>query len=224
MVSHEWKTIFIHIPKTGGSSIEQIIWPMEKGRSEAELWMGFKDAYHNEYQTGGLQHLLAEQVRHVLGDQVFYDYFKFSIVRNPWDKALSQYNYMAKRPDLMGFIGMNDKDCFKRYLERIQLKEHVQWMPQHRFIMSESGDFLVDYIGRFEAFSCAVQAVTRRIGLPCSDIPHLNAGDASGIRFLDKESCEFIAELYKEDISIFGYSLSDSACACNNMELVSRSL
>lgn len=220
MVSHEWKTIFVHIPKTGGSSIEQIIWPIEKGRTEAELWMGFKDTYHNKYQTGGLQHLLAEQIRHVLGDQIFYGYFKFSIVRNPWDKALSQYRYMAKRPDLMGFISMNEKDCFKRYLERIQLKEHVQWMPQYRFVMSASGDFLADYIGRFEAFNHAVQAVTRRIGLPCHVIPHLNAGDAFGVRFLDQESCEWIAELYKEDISIFGYSLSDAACAGGGRELV----
>jgi hypothetical protein len=34
MVSHERKAIFIHIPKTGGTSIEQLIWSVEQGRSE----------------------------------------------------------------------------------------------------------------------------------------------------------------------------------------------
>ncbi|SDP55259.1 sulfotransferase family 2 domain-containing protein [Ectopseudomonas guguanensis] len=212
MVSHELKAIFIHIPKTGGSSIEQIIWPMEKGRSEAELWMGFKDAYHNEFQTGGLQHLLAHQVRNILGDEVFSSYFKFSIVRNPWDKALSQYRYMTKRPDLMSFVGMSERDCFKRYLERIQTKEHVQWLPQYRFVMSASGDSLVDYIGRFEEFEHAVKFAVRRIGLSCDQVPHLNASDASRLEVLDRDSCEQIAEIYKDDISVFGYSISDATC------------
>jgi hypothetical protein len=53
MVSYERKAIFIHIPKGGGTSIEQLIWPIEQGRSEADLWMGFKDKYHNKYQTVG---------------------------------------------------------------------------------------------------------------------------------------------------------------------------
>lgn len=94
MVSHELRTIFIHIPKTGGSSIEQLIWPIQDGRTEVDLWMGFKDRYSNKYQTGGLQHLLALQVRQELGLEVFEQYFKFAVVRNPWDKAVSQYRYM----------------------------------------------------------------------------------------------------------------------------------
>lgn len=212
MVSHEFRTIFIHIPKTGGSSIEQLIWPMENGRSENDLWMGFKDAYHNKYQTGGLQHLLADQVRSVLGDEVFYSYFKFAMIRNPWDKALSQYRYMAGRPDLMSFIGMTEHDCLKRYLELIKKKEHVQWMPQHRFVMNESGDHLVDYIGRFESFNQAVQLVTQRIGMQCNEIPHLNASDISRHSLLDREGCEWIADMYKEDIVAFGYKPEDAFC------------
>jgi len=217
MVSHELKAIFIHIPKTGGgSSIEEMIWPMEKGRSETQLWMGFKDAYHNEFQTGGLQHLRAEQVRHVLGDEVFSSYFKFSIVRNPWDKALSQYRYMASRPDLMNFIGMHEGDCFKRYLERIQTKEHVQWMPQHKFLLNAAGDVLVDYIGRFEVFEQAVKEATRRIGLSCDQVPHVNASHSVGTDVLDQESHEQVAELYKEDIALFGYGIRDTPPASDN--------
>lgn len=212
MVSHELKVIFIHIPKTGGSSIEQLIWPMENGRSETDIWMGFEDAYHNKYQTGGLQHLLADQVRSELGDDVFYSYFKFAMIRNPWDKALSQYRYMAKRPDLMSFIGMTETDGLKRYLELIKKREHVQWMPQHRFVMNASGDCLVDYVGRFESFNQAVKFATQRIDLACKENPHLNASDISRFSLLDRESCEWIADIYKEGIIAFGYKPEDAFC------------
>lgn len=76
----------------------------------------------------------AEQVRHVLGDHIFNSYFKFAMIRNPWNKALSQYRYMAKRPDLMRFIGMTETDCLKRYLELIKKKEHAPTQVRHECV------------------------------------------------------------------------------------------
>ena len=62
-----------------------MIWPSPELRSVDDLWMGFVDKYHNKYQTGGLQHLLAKQIRTEVGSVTFDSYFSFSIVRNPWD-------------------------------------------------------------------------------------------------------------------------------------------
>ena len=83
VISHDKKCIFIHIPKCGGTSVEDVIWPKGKGRTEEDLWMGFVNRFENKYQTGGLQHLLAWQVREEVGSDVFSDYYKFSFVRNP---------------------------------------------------------------------------------------------------------------------------------------------
>lgn len=205
MVSHDLQTIFIHIPKTGGSSIEALIWPDEDGRTEADLWMGFLDRYHNKYQTGGLQHLLAVQIRQELGIDIFNQYFKFAMVRNPWDKAVSQYRFMRLRPDLMEFIGMQADDCFKRYLHLIRKKEHVQWMAQYKFVMDDNGELLVDYIGRFESFSLAVDKALKKVGLTYSTLPHINQSDGRIPVALDAEATEWVADMYRQDIDIFNY-------------------
>ncbi len=204
MISHRHRCIFVHIPKTGGTSIEALLWPKE--RTPAELWMGFVDKYHNKYQTGGLQHLLASQIRQEVGDATFAQYYKFSIVRNPWDKAVSQFSDIARRPDLRAFIGMNAGDSFKRYLELTTKTRHVQWEPQINFLYDGAGKLLVDYVGRFEAFAESVLRVLETLGVRAKKLPHENkTARRDYVSYYDSEAREMIAEMYRGDIEAFGY-------------------
>ena len=51
MISYKHNCIFVHIPRTGGTSIENIIWPSKKDRVEDNLSMGFVQPFYNKYQT-----------------------------------------------------------------------------------------------------------------------------------------------------------------------------
>jgi hypothetical protein len=210
MISHKLKCIFVHIPKCGGTSLEDVIWMNESERTPENLWMGFIDKYNNKYQTGGLQHLAAFQIREEVGYSVFSDYFKFAIVRNPWDKAVSQFFYIKKRKDLMKYIGLKEKDSFKKYLEKIQKKLHVQWDKQVRFLVDGDGQKIVDFIGRFENYSADANFILTRLGLSGVEIPHRKRGERGGYHeYYDDESMEIVAHLYKEDIEFLNYSFRD---------------
>lgn len=213
MISNKHKCIFIHIPKCGGTSIEKLIWPREKDKTEANLWMGFTSQYANKYQTGGLQHLMARHVRQEVGGDVFDRYYKFALVRNPYDKTVSQYEYMKKRADLREFLGMHDKAEFKTYLDLIAKKLHVQWDSQHKFIQNDAGESMVDFVGKFENFDTDVTTILdalkmgkNRFGVR-KKIPHTNKSSRRHYRdYYDEESKAMLEALYQKDIELFGYA------------------
>lgn len=212
MISHRYRCIFVHIPKTGGHSIEAVVWP--SGRSESTLWMGFVDEFHNKYQTGGLQHLHATQIREEVGAETFDAYFKFSFVRNPWDKAVSQFAYMQTRPDLRRFLGMDEHDDFATYLRLTQERLHVQWEPQHAFVYDDHDNLLVDFLGRFERFDADTRELLSRLEVRIGrlrrrvrSVPHRNKSERSHYRdYYDAETKALVAAIYARDIDAFGYT------------------
>jgi hypothetical protein len=205
MISHKHKCIFIHIPRCGGSSVEDIIWPGR--RRTADLWMGFISKYRNKYQTGGLQHLFGRHIESEIGNKLFSIYFKFSFVRNPWDRAVSQFHLMKRRPDLREFMGLSSSDSFIKYLSLIQKRKHVQWEEQHEFIMNEHGEFIVDFCGRFENYKQDLSFVLEKLGIRRKTIPHAHRTYHRPYReYYDRESIEMVQFIYQRDISLFQYS------------------
>ena len=138
--------------------------------------------------------------------EVFARCFKFAFVRNPWDKAVSQYAYMAQREDLRRFVGMPAQATFKQYLTLIARRRHVQWEPQLSFLLDANGELLVDFVGRYERLAADAQEVLRCLGLPGRALPHANPSQRRAYQeYYDDEAREMVAAMYAEDIRWFGY-------------------
>lgn len=204
MISDDRECIFVHIPRCAGTSIENVIWPGE--RSEDDLWQGFIDPYHNRYQTGGLQHLFAQQIRSEVGASRFTSYFKFAVVRNPFDRLVSQFNYMRSRPDLRVFIGMAETAALKEYVHLIRRRRHVQWEPQCSFLYDADGSLLVDFVVRFERLANDMELVFEKIGLDGAHLPYLNSTDRAPYReSLTPSLRAQVEKMYENDLMRFGY-------------------
>jgi hypothetical protein len=169
--------------------------------------MGFISEHHNKYQTGGLQHLHAEQIRREVGEDRYLAYFKFAFVRNPYDRALSQYIFMSRRPDLRRYLGMELGASFSEYLELITKKLHVQWEEQRAFVLdSDSHNLLVDYIGRVETFERDARFVFDRLGITVDSIPHVNAGCRGDYRpYYSNSDRRLVEDFYAADLEMFNY-------------------
>ena len=210
MISDEKRCIFVHIPKTGGTSIEDAIWGADWSlRTEQQLWMGAVRPGFNKYQSGGLQHLLASQIRTEVGAQKFDEYFKFAFVRNPWDKVVSQFHYLKTRPMLRRYMGVGRWGTFNKYVRVLGENSgcHVQSYVQGSFLTNAAGDSLVDFVGRFENLQADFDFVAQKIGLMHQTLPHSTKSERRKpyVEYYNAKTRAIVADIYQADIQQFGY-------------------
>ncbi|MCP4111788.1 MAG: sulfotransferase family protein [Desulfobacteraceae bacterium] len=231
MICHHYRCIFIHIPKNAGQSIEHVFLNLLDLNWETRAPLLLRHNDRPELGPPTLAHLKAgEYVRFkYLTQEMFDDYFKFTIVRNPWTRMVSIYKYLRF-----------DKKCdFKTFLMgefKNRIFEDKNWFvgPQSDFLYNDNGDLLVDYIGRFEDLQNSFDHVCKAIGLPPTQVPHINEAKdrrpdfslkprklakyylqkmfAKTIpvyktyqEYYDRTSMDFVAEIYSKDIDLFSY-------------------
>jgi len=140
-------------------------------------------------------------------EEEFADYFKFTFVRNPWDRLLSCYKNKVEPRRYCGFRqcwGMSFTQ-FVEYLaekELTKLDHHVH--PQVRSLPS---GVELDFIGRLENFDHDIYLLRERLGVNSSRaVPRRNATRHAHYRaYYTDRTKKIVAKLYKEDIERFGY-------------------
>jgi hypothetical protein len=202
-VDHDQKLIFIHVPKTGGTTILTLLglWKEERSANLQTLFgdLGLLD----------LQHLTVSQVRQFLTPAEFASYFKFAFVRNPWDRTVSAALWRARFRD----EAIRDLRDYVDWAERVnkgglRSPSDAHALPQSSFVIDEDGQPGVTCIGRFETYAQDLQAILDRflkIGHP---LPRkLQSPDRQHYRsYYDGDLKRRVAALYAEDVARFGYS------------------
>ena len=192
----ETESIFIHIPKAGGIST-------------------IKSLYGEE--AGGFGHPTYKRFLRLYGKKHFDAYFKFTFVRNPWDRLLSAYNFLKKG----GLNHMDQQFCddvlceydtFEKFVmewvDSESVEGWVHFIPQYRYVYDDDMKLVVDFVGKFENFNEDFEKVrdTLQVGIP---LKHLNkTKDKEEKSYRDaytSEMAEKVTDIYKKDIQLFGY-------------------
>ncbi len=188
--------IFVHIPKTGGISISRALF--------GNLAGGHAPIRH--YQ--------------IVFDQAEFDScFKFTFVRNPWDRLYSAYRFLSR-----GGMTTEDSEWAKRHLaafdsfdsfvhEGLTMPSVVlypHFRPQVEFIRIPGRTrFPVDFVGRFERIDRDFAVVRERLGVR-APLLHDNKTISTGSSFYrdaySKSAIKRVADIYGEDVNAFGYS------------------
>ena len=168
IVSHAHEFIFLKTRKAAGTSIEialsefcgpddiitAILPEDEKLRQE----LGFRGPQNHRGAVRFRHHDTAAYVRSHLGDDVWDRYFKFSVERDPFDKAISRYYWSTptvNRPPI------------EAYLESVDEGLLSSWS-----IYTIDDEIAVDLMVRYEQLRSDLALATRRIGLPELRLPH----------------------------------------------------
>lgn len=125
MISHKYKIIFIHIPRTGGTSIEKAF--------DKNMW---KNAPLEK-------HLSAKEARKKYGKKAWEDYFTFSFVRNPWDRVISLWKIKTYGQDY----------CLYDFLLNYNPKDFEYKSPYYEDILNLDLDFVGKFENLQEDFN-----------------------------------------------------------------------
>lgn len=195
VVCYEKKCIFIHIPKTAGTSIEQFL--KDDGKNHID-YLGVRN-------NRSMHHYTATDLKREL-PVLFNTYYKFSIVRNPYDRLLSAY-YWTPIPDV-GYKSGKTKVEFLNYVSRVVKNNKYydniyndHFMPQYMFIYNNK--LLVDNIFKYEDLEWVVSFLKKKLDIK-KEFPLLNKSKIKKDFWNDNQK-ERIYKLYHQDFFLFNY-------------------
>jgi hypothetical protein len=186
--------IFVHIPKCGGIAIGQAVFGCVTG-----------------------QHMSIHKYRLMFSKTQFDKMFKFTFVRNPWDRLVSAYHFLEA-----GGIGQTDSrlaensvlrfngfdDFVKGFIDQNSGAMPVHFIPQYRFLCYSQTDLPeVDFIGKLETVQEDFDTICRRMGIE----NRLNVKNRTSSRPSDyrksytPQTADIVARAYRRDIELFDY-------------------
>jgi len=213
LLSIKKRFLFIHIAKTGGTSIRKALRKYRGGGLYTPAMVVTSQIDQLTRHRIGCKlarHAGANPAREMLPRDLFDSLFKFSIVRNPWDLQVSSYHHVRLDPEASREFETFEE--FIRYKFRedrpYQFKLDIARRPQLRSLVDMDGNLLVDFVGRYENLEEDFAIICERIGIPVVPLPHLRrAGDRHQYReYYTEKLRDVVAEVYRPDIDTFGYS------------------
>ncbi len=187
--------LFVHIPKTGGTS----------------LVVAFRiSLFHFK-----LAHLTADEQRRMVGEKYWDKKFSFAIVRNPWDRLVSYYHFermhsFSRDLQIIPFkafvkIALQDQD-FEFFGGRAK-KFRKYLSSQLNWIADADGRVIISYCGRFERLQEEVLLLAHRFGKSDVRLPHtfLSKRRRDYRIYYDDITAEIAAKYYAKDIEYFDY-------------------
>lgn len=186
MILHDLKLIFVHIDKTGGTSLIHSLLPKLEVHEDGHH---FPDKHH------GIRYYLQQYDNHA-------DYLKVAFVRNPIDRAISKYFHHYNRPD----VGLPKEQAAKDmdFSEWVLNGGLECFRPQVAYVCDEEQRLLVDFIGRFENLQNDWNVVCRKLGLLPTELKKLNQSKRHRVNVTDGAR-RYLNRRYEKDFVAFGY-------------------
>lgn len=169
--SEEHNFIFIHIVKTGGQSLYGALSVFAPQR---EKTIGQKLKAILPLPCGLSffpPHAPADWVRKRIGKGKFDRAYSFAVVRNLFDRLVSQYEYIRQSPKHHRYDWIQKKS-FADYVEALSRESRDR--SQAAMVCDKNGRLLVSEIFRFENFGAILPAVCSKVGLREVTIEHRN--------------------------------------------------
>lgn len=188
------KYIFIHVPKTAGTSVLTVLGaPLERRHINWRIYQQANRFY-------------------------FDDFYKFSIVRHPLHRIYSSYNYIkaggnGQENDLnlskyIHKIAPNFDIFVHEYISHSNILLHDLFRPQSYYLCDYRGRVMVDQVCKLENIDSDFILLKKNVGIQSVNLPLKNRSNSSESKVnFSTETAKLVHELYKIDYEIFDYDI-----------------
>ena len=211
LLSEEFKFIMIHIQKTGGTSVERFCTDNGLAANSFHDSESYKNLADQNRTPGRLKHITAIKLKQMLKEEDWNSFFKFSIVRNPYDRLVSWF-FMCKKIK-------NNSPQDNRFIKHVREKyesledfilsndDMIQRTKICQFdYLSENNSIIVDKVFKTETLSSDIQILGKHLGVDI-DLPHRNKSVHENYRHYYSDYLRgYVKNLHAKDFDYFDYS------------------
>ena len=219
-ISNTHRAIFVHIPKTAGTSITNLVEPELRWNDVVLGGSTFGERVQLAYRDrfGLFKHSPARAIRNVIGEELWKAYFTFAVVRHPYTRIASFYNWTRdaveraspdaqvwKWPATEAFLKTGS---FSEFIRHEQFRSSRAGKPQVDWVCDDDGRCILDLVGRFEELPACIETIASRLGLGPVRLGRHNESSSDeppAGHFRDEDDYRYLHELHRRDFEQFGY-------------------
>lgn len=212
IISNSRRFIFVHIPKTAGTSITHSLsklttWcDVELGGTKYgdEIEVPYRRRFRLHKHSG------ADAIASVVGEEVWNDYFTFAFVRNPFDRLVSAYHFYRQWPhrsvDEVREMGSFKEFVFSSFLEKDR-QAATRPTGLQSTLLTRRGEIAVKKMLRYESLVEDFRDVSAVLGADDIRLPKTNASKRGHYAdYYDEETALAVRQMFREDFDRLGYA------------------
>lgn len=208
LVSLEKKFIFIHIPKTAGTSLRELLEPycVQPERSQLRRLFSHLPVPEAPEKAWLRLHDTAWWAKLKLPRDVFRNSLKFAVVRNPYDYAVSYFEYQRTFQSSSRYEKAAGED-FAGFLRRMARKNRLKGIRQSNWVCDLRGRVIVDELLHMERLDAELPKLLDLLGIPFDGkLARKNVTKRSPLAtYYSDEAKELALALFARDFDLFGY-------------------
>lgn len=213
IISRGRRYIFVHIPKTGGTSLATAL---EARAMRDDILIGdTPKALRRRKRLNGVEsrgrlwkHSRLADIEGVVSEAEMRDFFVFTLVRNPWDRVVSYYHWLREQSFDHPAVALAKRTAFSPFLNDMGTRESLANSTYGSYVAAPDGAERCDAYVRLEHLAEDLATVEAYLGFGLRPLPRLNASERAGDyrTYYSEPDAALVAELCAEDIARFGYA------------------
>ena len=216
IISQGRKYIFVHIPKTGGTALALAL---EARAMKDDILIGDtpkararKARLRGVTSQGRLwKHSTLTDIAGLATDAEIADFFTVTLVRNPWDRAVSYYHWLRVQNFAHPAVGVAKTHDFSGFLNHPQTITSLRLWPYTAYMRDRFGHERATLYARLEHLDADLAPFEAHLGFRITPLPHANTSDrARDWRgFYSDADAALLADICVDDIAQFRYRFDD---------------